>query len=191
MAAHARASGRPRTTAVNRIAASAAHRASPIRSFHWQPARRSTRSQLRARALTRTASVSRLPGTSGPAGSKSATGGCTSPRRRGRSNAPPSDAGSRQLAAAGCALVEWDDRTSRLVGADRVHGSGGRANLSASHRLARRWTDELAANGRFGCERQCEPHRSERSRCRQFSALIPDPGNRYLNPHRRLLRTRA
>ncbi len=75
----------------DRLAASAARRAWVIRSLRWQPARRSRKSPLHARALARTMSASPLPGTSGLAASKSATGSSTPCSRRGRSNAPLCD----------------------------------------------------------------------------------------------------
>ena len=65
-----------------RLAASAARRTSTIRSLPWQPARRSRKSPLHARALARTMSAPRLPGTSELAASKSATGSSTPRSRR-------------------------------------------------------------------------------------------------------------
>jgi len=81
------------------LVASAARRPSAIRSLPWQTARRSRKSPLHARGLARTMSGSSLPGTSGLAASKSAMGSSTPRSRRGRSNAPRSDA---CITAAGC-----------------------------------------------------------------------------------------
>jgi hypothetical protein len=61
-------------------------RASTIGFLPWQPARRSKRSPLHARALARTMSAPRLPGTSGPAASKSAMGSSMPHSRLERSN---------------------------------------------------------------------------------------------------------
>jgi len=77
----------------NQLAAAAARRASTIRFLPWQPARRSKKSPLHARALARTMSAPLLPGTSGLAASKSATESSTPHGRRERSNAPRSDPG--------------------------------------------------------------------------------------------------
>ena len=74
----------------NRLA-SAARRRWGIRSLPWQPAKRSKKSPLHARALARTMLASSSPGTSGLAASKSATGNSTPHSLSGRSNAPRSD----------------------------------------------------------------------------------------------------
>jgi acyl-CoA reductase-like NAD-dependent aldehyde dehydrogenase len=77
----------------NQLAAAAARRASTIRFLPWQPARRSKKSPLHARALARTMSAPRLPDTSGPAASKSAMGSSMPHSRAGPSNASRSEAG--------------------------------------------------------------------------------------------------
>jgi len=74
-----------------RLAASVARPASAIRCLPWQPERRSRKSPERAGVLARTMLAPRLPGTSGPAASKSATESSISRSRRGRSNAPRSN----------------------------------------------------------------------------------------------------
>ena len=71
----------------NQLMANAACRASAIRCLPWQPARRSRKSPLHAKALARTMSAPPFPGTSGVAASKSATGSSTARSRRGRSKA--------------------------------------------------------------------------------------------------------
>ena len=74
-----------------RLAASVARPASAIRCLPWQPERRSRKSPERAGVLARTMLAPRLPGTSGPAASKSATGSSTALNQEGRSSTPPSD----------------------------------------------------------------------------------------------------
>ena len=54
----------------NQLAASAAHRASAIRSLPWQAVRRSRKSPLHARALAQIMSAPPFPGTSASAASK-------------------------------------------------------------------------------------------------------------------------
>jgi hypothetical protein len=71
----------------NQLVTSAACRPSAIRCLPWQTARRSRESPLHARGLARTMSASSLPGTSGRAASKSATGSSTPTQSRGRSYA--------------------------------------------------------------------------------------------------------
>jgi hypothetical protein len=66
----------------NQLAASAAHRASAIRSLPWQAVRRSRKSPLHARALAQIMSAPPFPGTSASAASKSATGNSTPRSRR-------------------------------------------------------------------------------------------------------------
>src|ERR1700730_1285363 len=73
------------------LAASAVRRTSATRSSRWQPARRSRKSPLHARALAPTMSMPRLLGTSGRASSKSAMGNSTPYRQPGRTNRPRSD----------------------------------------------------------------------------------------------------
>src|SRR5215469_13445664 len=75
----------------NQLAASAAHRTSAIRSLPWQPARNSRKSLRHAKALAQTMSAGPLPGTNGPAASKSARGSSTPRNRWERSNTPRSD----------------------------------------------------------------------------------------------------
>jgi len=58
--------------------------------------RRSRKLPLHARTLARTISARRLPGTSALAASKSATGSSTPHSRRGPSNAPRSEAGTKE-----------------------------------------------------------------------------------------------
>ena len=77
----------------NQLAAAATLRVSTIRFLPWQPARRSKKSRLHARALARTMSAQRLLGTSGPAASKSAMGSSMPHSRPGRSNQPQSEVG--------------------------------------------------------------------------------------------------
>jgi hypothetical protein len=77
----------------NPLAANTVRRTSATRSLRWQPARRSRKSPLHARALAPTMSAPRFPGTSGRAASKSAMGNSTPYRQRGRSNRPRSDTG--------------------------------------------------------------------------------------------------
>ena len=86
----------------DRPAASVAHRVSTIRFLPWQPARRSKKSPLHARALARTMSAPRLPGTSGPAASKSAMGSSMPHSRLERSNtSQQSEAGTTRSRPAG------------------------------------------------------------------------------------------
>jgi len=66
----------------NQLAASAAHRASAIRSLPWQAVRRSWKSPLHARALAQIMLAPPFPGTSAPAVSKSATGNSLPRSRR-------------------------------------------------------------------------------------------------------------
>jgi hypothetical protein len=80
----------------NQLAAAATRRASTIRLLPWQPARHSKKSPLHARALARTMSAPRLPGTSGPAASKSAMESSMPQSRPGRGNASPSEAGIKK-----------------------------------------------------------------------------------------------
>jgi len=61
----------------NPLAANTVRRTSATRSLRWQPARRSRKSPLHARALAPTMSAPRFPGTSGRAASKSAMGNST------------------------------------------------------------------------------------------------------------------
>jgi hypothetical protein len=135
------------------LASGAARRAWAIRCLPWQPARRSRKSLPRARVLARIMSASSLPGTSGRAASKSATGCSTPPNRCGRSNSPRSEIRLKRLPAAGGSLVEADGRALRRFGTDRVCGGERRATLSAGRRLIRHWTDQLAANRLSGYER--------------------------------------
>src|ERR1700719_3853566 len=51
------------------------------------------------------------------------------------------------------ALPGADGRALLRFGADRVRGGDRRANLGAGHRIAQRWTVELATNQRSACER--------------------------------------
>src|SRR5215469_13390456 len=81
----------------NRLAA-AIRRASTIRFLPWRPARRSKKLPLHARALARTMSAPRLPGTSGPAASKSAMGSSMPHSRLERSNASQSEDKNRASA---------------------------------------------------------------------------------------------
>ena len=90
-AAPARARGRARTATAGAAGASVARPASAIRCLPWQPERRSRKSPERAGVLARTMLAPRLPGTSGPAASKSATVSSMPRSRRGRSNAPRSN----------------------------------------------------------------------------------------------------
>jgi hypothetical protein len=64
--------------------------------LRWQPAGRSRKSPLHARALAPTMSAPRFPGTSGWAASKSAMGNFTPYSQRGRSNRPRSDTGIKE-----------------------------------------------------------------------------------------------
>ena len=61
----------------NPLAANTVRRTSATRSLRWQPARRSRKSPLHARALAPTMSAPRFPGTSGRAASKSSMGNST------------------------------------------------------------------------------------------------------------------
>ena len=61
----------------NPLAANTVRRTSATRSLRWQPARRSRKSPLSARALAPTMSAPRFPGTSGRAASKTAMGNST------------------------------------------------------------------------------------------------------------------
>src|SRR5262249_3166373 len=79
----------------NRLA-SVARRLWGIRFSPWQPAKRSKKSPLHAKALAQTTSVSSLPDTNGLAASKSATGNSTPHSRPGRSNAPRSEPGKKR-----------------------------------------------------------------------------------------------
>src|SRR5215472_13631225 len=82
----------------NQLAASAAHRPWGIRSLPWQPAKRSKKSPLHAKALAQTTSASSLPDTNGLAASKSATGNSTPNSRLGRRNLARSDTGRKESA---------------------------------------------------------------------------------------------
>src|SRR5215831_15589827 len=77
----------------NQLAASAAHRPWGIRSLPWQPAKRSKKSPLHAKALAQTTSASFLPDTNGLAASKSVTGNSTPNSQPGRNKVPRSDTG--------------------------------------------------------------------------------------------------
>jgi hypothetical protein len=116
-------------------------------------ARRSRKSPQHARELARTMSAPPFRGTSGLAASSSATGSSMPRSRRGRSNAPRSDPGTRRLAAAAGSLAEADGHALDRFGIDRVLGGNRHPNLCTSHRLTQRWTGQLGANQRSGCER--------------------------------------
>ena len=73
------------------LSARPARRASPIRFWRWQPAKRSRKSPLRARELARTMSAPPSRATSGLAASKSATASSTARTRQRRSDTPRSD----------------------------------------------------------------------------------------------------
>ena len=64
--------------------------------MRWQPARCSRRSPPHAKALVRTMSAWRLPGTSGLAALKSATENSTPPSQRRRRTGPRSDSGTEK-----------------------------------------------------------------------------------------------
>src|SRR5215471_16439840 len=94
----------------NRLA-SVARRRWGIRSLPWQPAKRSRKSPLHARALAQTTSASFLPDTNGLAASKSATGNSTPNSRPGRNNAPRSDPYKRRSGHEGSGIGdEPEDR---------------------------------------------------------------------------------
>ena len=78
------------------LAASAVRRTSATRSWRWQPARRSRKSPLHARALAPTMSAPPFPAISGRAASKSAMGNSTPYSQRARSNRPRSDTGIKE-----------------------------------------------------------------------------------------------
>ena len=92
-AAPVRSRGRPRTIAAR---PAGGKRTSPIRSLPWQMARRSRKSLPHARGLAQTMSAWRLPGTSGLAALKNATGSSTLRSRWRRCNPPRSDTGIAQ-----------------------------------------------------------------------------------------------
>ena len=77
--------------------ARARHRASAIRCLPWQPAKRSRKSPLHAKALAQTTSASSLPDTNGLVASKSATGNSTPRRRPGQSNTPRFDSRDKRI----------------------------------------------------------------------------------------------
>ena len=83
----------------NRLAAIAARRASAIRSLPWQRARHSGKLPPHARRHAQTISASPLPGTSGPAESRSATGSSTQRTRQEPSSTPWSESTQRGLCA--------------------------------------------------------------------------------------------
>jgi hypothetical protein len=72
--------------------------------MRWQPARCSRRSPPHAKALARTMSAWRLPGTSGPAALKSATENSSPPSQRSRRTGLRSDSGTEKHAV-GCGRI--------------------------------------------------------------------------------------
>ena len=163
----------------NQLAAAATRRASTIRFLPWQPARRSKKSPLHARALARTMSAPQLPGTSGPAASKSATGSSLPHSRPGRSNASRSEAGIKK--SVGRLRREPVDVFASLrCSVDRASPSATHEVSSNVVRVAGRLTGTDGSNPCSSTGDSYKPDHSDRSGCRATSSS----GNRGMSVDR-------
>ena len=137
------------------LAAGAVRRTSATRSLRWQPARRSRKLPLHARALAPTMSAPPFHATSGRAALKSAMGNSTLYSQRVRSNRPRSDTGIKECRS-----------TPKGVGRYPPRGTGG-ASREASGQSTYK-----------PIPRAGEPRSA--GNCRRDVASIETPNNRIL-----------